>query len=319
MVQEKEFSVTTSTELALEQGTVIYGRWRKGRYVIRRRLGSGANGIVYLVQQEGGGRHYALKLGFDTVDLQSEINVLKTLQMKDEGRGGRAGKAVPYLVEVDDAELPGGSTPFYVMRYVRGEPLSVFVARKGAQWLDLAGLNVLRQLNSLHDGGFIFGDLKPDNIIVAPYGDAELIDFGGVSQIGRSVKQFTEWYDRGFWNAGTRAADPAYDWFAFSVVCMHLLAGEELKKAARALPQMRSRDDLLAIVNHQPELKPYAGWLKRGLTGNFANSGEACDYWEKHVYKRAVQRSSLGTPGWLTGAFVVSVLLLICALYLWLR
>lgn len=313
MVQEKEFSVTTSTELTLAPGTVIGGRWRKGRYVVRRKLGSGANGVVYLVQQENGGRHYALKLGFDTVDLQSEINVLKTLQLQDENRDG---KTVSYLIEVDDAELSGGPTPFYVMRYIKGEPLSVFVARKGAQWLDLAGWNVLKQLAKLHGSGHIFGDLKPDNIIVAPYGDAELIDFGGVSRIGRSVKQFTEWYDRGFWNAGSRTADTAYDWFAFSVVCMHLLAGDELKKAAGVLPQMRSRDDLLAILNRQPKLKPYAGWLKRGLSGAFDSSEDACSYWEKHVYRRVTRRNSLRTPGWLTGAFILSLLLLVCALYL---
>lgn len=313
MVQEKDSSVTMSTELALQPGTVISGRWHKERYIIRRKLGSGANGIVYLVQQAGGGAHYALKLGYDTVDLQSEINILKTLQSKDRRRKG---SSVPYLVEVDDVTLPCGPTPFYVMRYIKGEPLSVFISRKGIQWLDLSGLHVLRQLERLHETGYIFGDLKPDNIMVAPYGDAELIDYGGVSQIGRSVKQFTEWYDRGFWNAGSRTADPAYDWFSFSVVCMHLLAGEELKKAAHSLPQTRSRDDLLAIAGRHPNLKPYTAWLRRGLTGNFESSSEACRCWESTISRTGAKRPGFRTPRWLTGAFILSILLLGCALYL---
>ncbi|WP_223069018.1 serine/threonine protein kinase [Paenibacillus caui] len=309
--------MTTSTDLALTPGTVIRGRWHEGRYIVKRLLGRGANGIVYLVQQEGGSRYFALKLGFDTVDLQSEINVLKTLQKQEAGR--RGGQPTSYLVEVDDIQLPEGQIPFYVMRYVKGEPLSAFIARKGADWLDLAGLNVLRQLRKLHEAGWVFGDLKPDNIMAAPYGEVELIDYGGVSQIGRSVKQFTEWYDRGYWNAGSRTADVAYDWFAFSVVCIHLLAGDELKKAARGLPQTRTAEDLLAIVAGKPSLKPYAGWLKRAISGSFATSEEACTYWEKNICRRLPRKKGFATPGWLKSAFIMSLALLICALYWSLR
>ncbi|WP_138496114.1 serine/threonine protein kinase [Paenibacillus pinistramenti] len=310
--------MTTSTDLDLVPGTVIRGRWLGGSYRIHKLLGQGSNGVVYLVQQENSGRQYALKLGFDTVDLQSEINVLKTLHERGIRRSAR--DSASFLIEVDDAELAGRQVPFYIMRYVKGEPLSLFIFRRGADWLDLTGLNVLKQLARLHAAGFVFGDLKPDNIMAGGYGDVELIDYGGVSQMGRSVKQFTEWYDRGFWNAGSRTADAAYDWFSFSVVCIHLLCGDELKRAARSLPQMRTNQDLLKIVDNQPRLKPYAGWLKRGLTGHFEDSREACQYWERTVCRRpAARRSRKPTPGWLTGAFVVSVGLLGSALYLFFR
>ncbi|WP_229752863.1 serine/threonine protein kinase [Paenibacillus physcomitrellae] len=309
---------TMSTDHAFIPGEVIRGRWRGGNYRIRRLLGKGANGVVYLVQQEDGGRQYALKLGFDTVDLQSEINVLKALQKKGIRRNPEDGAS--FLIEVDDAELPGGHIPFYVMRYVKGEPLSVFISRKGPDWLDLAGLHVLKQLRMLHENGYVFGDLKPDNIMAGSYGSIELIDYGGVSQIGRSVKQFTEWYDRGFWNAGSRTADEAYDWFSFSVVCIHLLCGEELKRAARVLPQMRTVDDLLSLAASHPRLTPYANWLKRGLTGRFETSREACELWDRTVCRRPSGRTNRKpTPAWLTGTFAVSVVLLGCALYLVLR
>ena len=311
-MQEKVFSVTTSTELTLTPGTVIKGRWKQGTYVIRRLLGQGANGVVYLVQKQPGGGQYALKLGFDTIDLQSEINVLRTLQQHASSKDAK----FPYLIEVDDAQLPKLTVPFYVMRYVKGEPLSLFISKKGAEWIDLVGLHVLKQLRHLHVSGFVFGDLKPDNIMVASYGEAELIDYGGVSQIGRSVKQFTEWYDRGYWNAGSRIADEAYDWFAFSVVCIHLLAGEELKKAAKVLPQTRSVEDLFAIMKNHSLLRPYASWLRRGLTGRFENSLEALQYWDTHISRRKVTRRHFRASRWLTRAFILSLAMLSCALYL---
>lgn len=102
-------------------------------------------------------------------------------------------------MEVDDFTYQGREIPFYVMRYVQGEPLCAFLARRGPRWLDVAGLRLLQQLGRLHHSGWVFGDLKPENVLVGAYGDVELIDYGGVTSEGHSVKQFTEWYDRGFW------------------------------------------------------------------------------------------------------------------------
>lgn len=315
-MKEKECSVTTSFKLNLPQGTLITGRWKGGRYLIQRLLGQGANGVVYLVKQVDSARLYALKMGFDTVDIQSEINVLKALQRQGR-RHGSIKRDLAYLVEVDDYSLQGKEIPFYVMRYIKGEPLRAFLGRRGTRWMDAAGLNLLQQLRRLHESGWVFGDLKPENVLVGAYGEVELIDYGGVSSIGRSVKQFTEWYDRGFWNAGGRMAEPSYDWFSFAVVCIHLLSERSLKHAATQLPQMRSKDDLLAIVHTAPSLEPYRPWLKRAIQGEFRDTSEACLLWRELIMapKQGVKKKA-STPRWIISAFAVSVTLLIYALYL---
>lgn len=315
-----ESSATTSSKINLPQGTRITGRWNGGRYVIQRLLGQGANGVVFLVKREKNGKLYALKLGFDTLDIQSEINVLKALQRQGRRRGA-AERDLNYLVEVDDFTYQGREIPFYVMRYVQGEPLRAFLARRGPRWLDVVGLQLLQQLGRLHTSGWVFGDLKPENVLAGSYGDVELIDYGGVTGEGRSVKQFTEWYDRGFWGAGSRTADPAYDWFSFAVVCIHLLAEAPLKKAATQLPQTRSRSDLIAIVDGHEALAPYRAWLKRALNGEFRDTAEACRLWKELVADRFAprRRTRPATPGWIVGAFAVSLTLLACALYLTLR
>ncbi|USB33320.1 serine/threonine protein kinase [Paenibacillus sp. YPG26] len=316
-MKEKGCSVTTSYRTGIPAGTLVTGRWRGGRYVVQRLLGQGANGIVYLVQQAGTRDLYALKMGYDALDLQSEINVLKALQR--QAQSNTEDRDLSYLVEVDDYTLGDREIPFYVMRYVKGEPLSKFLTRRGAQWLDLAGLNLLKQLAALHKGGWVFGDLKPDNVLVSAYGDVELIDYGGVSQNGRSVKQFTEWYDRGFWNAGGRTADPAYDWFSFAVVCIHMLSESRLKSAANQLPQTRSAADLVQILNQEPRLRPYSHWLKKAISGGFAHTDEAYEAWKRMISRKPVRQSVRRTPGWLKSAFAISLCMLVCAIYLTLR
>lgn len=297
------------------------GRWRGGRYFIQRLLGQGANGIVYLVKRAESEELFALKMGFDTLDIQSEVNVLKALQnQQKKHRRDVDRRHLSYLIEVDDYSHQGREIPFYVMRYVKGDPLRSFLRNRGYRWLNVSGLYILQQLQRLHEAGWVFGDLKPDNILVSPYGEVELIDYGGVSTIGRSVKQFTQWYDRGYWGAGSRTADPAYDLFSFAVICIHMLAEEPLKKVANSLPQTRSKNDLLIIIRSEPVFRPYRKWLERAIEGQFIDTTEACHSWKELVRGfRQPDCSKPSTPRWMVGAFAVSLVLLACALYMTLQ
>ncbi|MBY9082554.1 serine/threonine protein kinase [Paenibacillus sp. HN-1] len=314
--KEKGCPVDTSSRPVRSPGEIIAGKWRGNRYVVDRLLGKGANGTVYLVNRENRREKYALKIGYDTLDLQSEINVLTSLQSCQARQGKRPGKPEPmsfYFLESDDAS--DGEFPFYVMRYVQGMPMHRFLAKKGPAWLGLIGVKLLDRLCALHECGFIFGDLKPENVIVSEYGEAELIDFGGAGPIGRSVKQFTEWHDRGFWNAGSRVGDEAYDLFAFAVLCLRLLDEPGLKTAASQLPQMRSGEDLLKLANRLPDRK-LASWLKTAIKGGFAASAEAREVWKTHVFRGGRNKPEpVATPGWLKGAFALSLCLLVFTVY----
>lgn len=309
-----------SSDSVLASGTVIKGKWKRSSYVIQRLLGRGANGTVYLVKEVGTNRQFALKMGRDTLDLQSEINVLTTLQSQGKQAALQQNGNPSFLFEVDDLSLRSGDIPFYVMRYVKGEPLHRFVARRGRAWFGVAGLGILNRLAELHEAGWVFGDLKPQNILVTAYGDAELIDYGGVTLAGRSVKQFTEWYDRGFWNAGSRSADSPYDLFSFAILTVHIMESEALKSAAARLPQLRSVGELTAIISRSAALRPYAGWLVAAVRGEFTNTRDAARTWSQLSSKQGrkpVVRG--GISPWLGYAFTVSVLLLAGALWVALR
>lgn len=182
--------MTTSFDQIIQSDTVLTGKWNKAVYQVERLLGEGANGKVYLVKR--GKRQYALKLGLDAADLQSEVNALKVLSKSNTSFQN-------YLLDVDDFHYQGADYPFYVMRYIKGQTISDFIRHNGRDWMGLIGLNILRKLVELHERGYVFGDIKVQNMLVCGYGDVELIDFGGVTAKGRSVKQFTEVYDRGYW------------------------------------------------------------------------------------------------------------------------
>ncbi|WP_226991748.1 serine/threonine protein kinase [Paenibacillus sabinae] len=315
-MKKKGCLVDMSSNPPRSPGDVIVGKWRGNRYVVERLLGQGANGTVYLVSREGRREKYALKIGYDALDLQSEINVLTSLQScraRQDWRDRKASPLASYFLESDDAAE--GGFPFYVMRYVQGMPLHYFLSRKGSSWLGLIGLKLLERLRGLHECGFIFGDLKPENIVVSEYGEAELIDFGGAGPIGRSVKQFTEWHDRGFWNAGSRIGDEGYDLFAFAVLCLRLLDETGMKQAVRQLPQTRSAEDLVKLANKLSD-KKLASWLRTALKGGFSSSKQARDLWRSHVYEsRTVKHEPMATPRWLTGAFALSLCLLAFTVY----
>lgn len=298
-------------------GTLINGKWRGNRYIVERMLGRGANGTVYLVQREGRRERYALKIGYDTLELQSEINVLTSLQSRRKRNEHRARHENPlssYFLEADDF-ANGDNIPFYVMRYVEGKPLHHFLSKNGPDWLGLVGLGLLEKLRTLHECGFVFGDLKPENVMVSKYGEVELIDFGGTSPIGRSVKQFTEWHDRGFWNAGSRISDEGYDLFAFAVLCLRLLNEEGLKKAALQLPQTRSVDELFKLARNLPN-KKLSSWICMALKGGFSGSADATEVWRNHIYNSRRKRpDSMDTPRWLKNAFALSLFLLAFTIY----
>ncbi|MFC3788753.1 serine/threonine protein kinase [Paenibacillus sp. GCM10012307] len=302
--------VTTSFDLSLGSGAVLYGKWNGGRYEIVRPLGEGANGKVYLVSNRG--RNYALKVGADVADLQSEINVLRSIASR-QSRG-----VEPFLVHIDDFTHAGRDYNFYVMQYIQGMTMTEYLQREGNDWYSLLGVHLLRQLTQLHQEGWVFGDLKLDNVLVSQYGRAHLIDYGGVTAIGKSVRQFTELYDRGYWSAGSRRADPAYDLFSLAVLLIQVM--EDRKLAHLSKSRDRSAEQLLALVKESAALEPFQGWFKAALSGSFRGASEASTAWQSQYRSRSEFRQRRKSSSrWLLRAFTTSILVLAATAYWYLN
>lgn len=287
---------------SFEEGMRIIGKWNKHKYRIERFLGEGSNGKVYLVRS--GHSTYAMKMGFSIHDHQSEVNVLKSLFIQK--------KKDSYLIDVDDFHHEGKDYPFYIMSYVKGIRYSEYLKKYGQDWFGVIGKNTLDRLQHLHEQGWIFGDLKMDNVMVSGYGDVELIDYGGVTPLGRSVKQFTEIYDRGYWGAGTRVADEPYDLFSFAILCLQCV---DDRLMFPLLPQNREPEHIMELVRTNPTCKPMETFFHKAIYGEFISSKQACSEWRRLILQKKSSSRLLRTD-WLKGAFLASAVAFACTLYL---
>ncbi len=282
-------------------GTIISGKWNGKQYKIIKLLGEGANGRVYLVERNQ--TCFALKMGFDWLDHQFEVNAIKAQQ-----RDGQA----PLLLDADDFHWRGQNFSFYVMRYIDGQSPDAFLKKHGMECLSVIGLHLLRQLRKFHENGFVFGDLKPENVLVTKYGEVQLVDYGGVSKAGSSVRQFTERYDRGYWGGGSRTADEGYDIFSFCVLCIQLTNPSGLRAAAEASWE-RKPHHLLELARQTPPLSRWLPFFQKGLTGRFASSSEAAALWKELIKPKKIHENAAVTRR-LTEALIIMLILFASAL-----
>src|SRR5699024_10111412 len=178
MIQNRKQKKQSS---GLNPGTTIQGKWYHQTYIVKRKLGSGAIGSVYLCEHNG--RKKALKISDNSASMTVEVNVLKSLA---KVQGNPLG---PWLFDVDDWIGPDRSTyTFYVMEYLQGESLGSFIKRYGEEWIGVFMLQLLDDLERLHQSGWVFGDLKTENIlVVSPPARIRLVDVGGTTRHGRAV------------------------------------------------------------------------------------------------------------------------------------
>ncbi|WP_243292562.1 protein kinase family protein [Bacillus sp. FJAT-47783] len=242
-------------------GTVIKGRWHARTYQVERLLGRGAVGQVYLATSQHG--KVALKLSENSMGITSEVNVLKRLA---EAQGSILG---PSLIDVDDYYHPllKKHLPFYVMEYIEGEHFIKFVQTRGLEWADILILQLLSDLDKLHQSGWVFGDLKPDNLIVTyPPVKIRCIDVGGTTRIGRSIKEFTEFFDRGYWEVGMRRAEPSYDLFAVAMIMINVVYPKRFSKKGNG------KDYLTQMIESHPYLNKRKKLLTNALNSSYSSA-----------------------------------------------
>ncbi|OLO27415.1 serine/threonine protein kinase [Alkalihalophilus pseudofirmus] len=241
----------------LTPGAKVVGKWHRKTYQIVKLLGSGATGSVYLARSVDG--DVALKIGVNSMAITSEVNVLKHFS---KVQGQILG---PSLLDVDDLVTTQGVMPFYVMEYLKGEQLITFTSKRGEEWIGILMVQLLGDLDRLHRAGWAFGDLKPDNlIVVGPTPRIRWLDVGGTTLLGRSIKEYTEFFDRGYWGLGSRKAEPSYDLFSLVMVMLNCSYPRRFdKKGDQPLQQLKQ------AIDAKPGLKPYREVMLKGMQGKY--------------------------------------------------
>lgn len=261
-------------DIAIRPEMIITGKWNRNAYIVKRKIGAGMIGTVYLCETKN--RLAALKISEQATSLIAEVNVLKSLNKVQDDRLG------PFLLDVDDWETENGNVySFYVMTYIKGTSMEKYVKRNGYEWIGVFLVQMLDQLEKLHESGWVFGDLKNDNILIS---DAppmvQFIDVGGTTKIGRSIKEYSEFYDRAYWHLGTREAEPSYDLFAVVMVILAIFYPDKFKRTAD------SRRLIIHKLRAIPELKLYNRSLQNAVLGKYETASQMKDELMQQVASR---------------------------------
>jgi len=150
------------------------------RYRLIECVGSGGMGVVYLAEDSVLGRRVALKIldlpdvpGEFAARLLREAHILARLEH-------------PGIVPVHDAGVLAGGRAFYAMKFVEGQRLDRLSEKQNTLSTRLSIFQrICDTVAFAHAHGVLHRDLKPPNIMVGPFGEVLVMDWGVAKILGR--------------------------------------------------------------------------------------------------------------------------------------
>ena len=141
-------------------------------------IGVGGEGVVYSYVQRELGREVAVKtLRSDRWSYEAIENLVREACVT-------ARLEHPNIVPVYYLHLPehNGDSPYWVMKRVRGKPLTQHLPSSSDPWpierLLVLFRRVLDAVAFAHAKGIVHRDLKPDNVLVGEFGEVQVTDWG---------------------------------------------------------------------------------------------------------------------------------------------
>jgi serine/threonine-protein kinase len=225
-----------------------------GAYRIERVLGEGGMGLVYLAERKDLGRLVALKVLCDAwlspARRDRFASEQRTLAQLDH----------PSIARLYESGVLADGTPYFVMEYVDGEPITDHCSRRAANLSERLRLfrALCEAVQSAHAHAVIHRDIKPSNVLVKRDGSLRLLDFGIAKQLESMDALASET------RSGVRLMTPAYaspeqfrgdrvgiqtDIYSLGVVLYQLLAGKLPYDLGACTPAMAER----LILERDPE------------------------------------------------------------------
>jgi serine/threonine protein kinase/tetratricopeptide (TPR) repeat protein len=168
----------------------VLGTVLAGKYKMIREIGKGGMGVVYLAEQVQPKRLVAVKLIKPGMDSQ------EVLARFDAERQALAVMDHPNIARVLDAGVAASGRPYFVMEYVKGEPITDFCDAKKLTPNERLTLvqKVCHAIQHAHQKAIIHRDVKPSNILVELMDgrpEPKVIDFGLAKALGGKLTDKT--------------------------------------------------------------------------------------------------------------------------------
>lgn len=237
----------------LLRGLLGQNRMLNNRYQVKRVLGCGAMGAVYLAEDTRmNDRLVAIKENLQTAP-QAETQFQHEVKLM-------IGLRHPNLPSVSDQFTGTTSRQYLVMDYIEGENLQKVVSQRGPlPEREVVALTkqLLDALAYLHQHSIIHRDIKPANIKLTPNGQAVLVDFG-ISKVHTPGNRTHSW-GRGIGSPGFaaleqygRGTNNRSDLYSLGAVMYYMLTGQVPPEA----PDLAVGTPLLPPRQIRPHLSP---------------------------------------------------------------
>ncbi len=155
---------------------------RIGEFTIRRVLGRGGMGVVYLAEQQRPQRTVALKVMRNPL---GTTELLRRFALEADVLGRLHHPSIAQIFSVGTAPQRGPAgelieQPFFAMEFVDGVPLNAHVRQDALPTEKRVALlaTICDAIHHAHQKGVIHRDLKPANILITPEGTPKVLDFG---------------------------------------------------------------------------------------------------------------------------------------------
>ncbi len=151
-----------------------------GNYVVRKNVGQGGMGAVYLAEHPRIGRQVAIKVLLPELSKNPQV----VQRFFTEAKSSSEIRNQHIIDILDFGELPDGLS-YIIMEWLEGQSLRDAL-RQGKFDIDravhVAIIGIGQALTAAHARGIVHRDLKPDNIFLIPRGEdidfVKVLDFG---------------------------------------------------------------------------------------------------------------------------------------------
>lgn len=269
-----------------------------GPYELIAKVAEGGMGIVYKARSSATGLVVAIKIMRE----RSRMNPVMLKRFEQEFRTASSVEHPNLVKAIDFGDDKG--VPYLVMEFVEGATLSRLVDRDGplpeAEAVRLVGL-VAQGLHRAHKKGIVHRDVKPDNIIVTPEGQAKLTDMGLVKDLGADLNLTRTGGGLGtthymapeqFRNA--RLADARSDIYGLAATLYAILLGEPPFQGLGPLDTWMKKvhDEFPSPRERNPAISERVDWaIRRGMRGDPAARPATCREFVEDLLGRSTRPS----------------------------